>query len=114
MIEGAPQETPNVLTVEKVPAGETVTATATYKITEADIANGSFVNTVKVEFEGGKPFENTDTVTTVDPVRSYTLTKKSSESTHENGMFKAGETIHYTLTVTNTGSSMILTVFASS
>ena len=107
VIEGAPQETPNVLTVEKVPAGETVTATATYKITEADIANGSFVNTVKVEFEGGKPVENTDTVTTVDPVRSYTLTKKSSESTHENGMFKAGETIHYTLTVTNTGNQTL-------
>ncbi len=107
VIEGAPQETPNVLTVEKVPAGETVTATATYKITEADIANGSFVNTVKVEFEGGKPFENTNTVTTVDPVRSYTLTKKSSESTHENGMFKAGETIHYTLTVTNTGNQTL-------
>ena len=107
VIEGAPQETPNVLTVEKVPAGETVTATATYKITEADIANGSFVNTVKVEFEGGKPFENTDTVTTVDPVRSYTLTKKSSESIHENGMFKAGETIHYTLTVTNTGNQTL-------
>ena len=107
VIEGAPQETPNVLTVEKVPAGETVIATATYKITEADIANGSFVNTVKVEFEGGKPFENTDTVTTVDPVRSYTLTKKSSESTHENGMFKAGETIHYTLTVTNTGNQTL-------
>ena len=107
VIEGAPQETPNVLTVEKVPAGETVTATATYKITEADIANGSFVNTVKVEFEGGKPFENTDTVITVDPVRSYTLTKKSSESIHENGMFKAGETIHYTLTVTNTGNQTL-------
>ena len=107
VIEGAPQETPNVLTVEKVPAGETVTATATYKITEADIANGSFVNTVKVEFEGGKPFENTDTVTTFDPVRSYTLTKKSSASIHENGMFKAGETIHYTLTVTNTGNQTL-------
>ena len=107
VIEGAPQETPNVLTVEKVPAGETVTATATYKITEADIANGSFVNTVKVEFEGGKPFENTDTVITVDPVRSYTLTKKSSASIHENGMFKAGETIHYTLTVTNTGNQTL-------
>lgn len=107
VIEGAPQETPNVLTVEKVPAGETVTATATYKITETDIANGSFVNTVKVEFEGGKPFENTDTVITVEPVRSYTLTKKSSESNHENGMFKAGETIHYTLIVTNTGNQTL-------
>ena len=107
VIEGAPQETPNVLTVEKVPAGETVTATATYKITETDIANGSFVNTVKVEFEGGKPFENTDTVITIEPVRSYTLTKKSSEGNHENGMFKAGETIHYTLTVTNTGNQTL-------
>ena len=107
VIEGAPQETPNVLTVEKVPAGETVTATATYKITETDIANGSFVNTVKVEFEGGKSFENTDTVITVEPVRSYTLTKKSSESNHENGMFKAGETIHYTLIVTNTGNQTL-------
>ena len=107
VIEGAPQETPNVLTVEKVPAGETITATATYKITETDIANGSFVNTVKVEFEGGKPFENTDTVITVEPVRSYTLTKKSSESNHENGMFKAGETIHYTLIVTNTGNQTL-------
>ena len=107
ILEGALAETPNILVKNAVAAGETITVTATYKITEADIANGSFVNTVKVEFEGGKPFENTDTVTTVDPVRSYALTKKSSASIHENGMFKAGETIHYTLTVTNTGNQTL-------
>ena len=107
ILEGALAETPNILVKNAVAAGETITVTAIYKITETDIANGSFVNTVKVEFEGGKSFENTDTVITVDPVRSYTLTKKSSESTHENGMFKAGETIHYTLTVTNTGNQTL-------
>ena len=103
-------ETPNVLTLKDVPKGETIKVTATYVITEADITKGSFTNTVKVEFEGGKPFEDTDTVITVDPVRSYTLTKTASQSTHENGMFKAGETIHYTITVTNTGNQTLTNV----
>ncbi len=103
-IEGADASKPNVLVVTNVPAGETITATATYTITWQDIANGSFVNTVKAEFSDGKPFETTDTVTVVDPVYDYTMEKTAKVPEHESGMVKEGETIGYTIRVQNTGN----------
>ena len=106
-IEGADANTPNILVKSNVAPGESVTAVATYTITEADIVNGFFRNTVKATFDGGKTFENEKTVTTEESERSYTLSKTASESTHESGMFKVGETIHYTITVANTGNQTI-------
>ncbi len=103
-IEGADASKPNVLVVTNVPAGETITATATYTITWQDIANGRFVNTVKAEFSDGKPFETTDTVTVVDPVYDYTMEKTAKVPEHESGMVKEGETIGYTIRVQNTGN----------
>lgn len=91
-IKGAAPETPSILEVQDIGAGEFVEVEATYVITETDIAKGHFENTVKVKFIDGKPFENKDTVATVDPVKSYKLEKKASESRHESGKFKAGET----------------------
>ena len=104
VIEGADASKPNVLVVTDVPAGETITAMATYTITWQDIANGSFVNTVKAEFSDGKPFETTDTVTVVDPVHDYTMEKTAKVPEHESGMVKEGETIGYTIRVQNTGN----------
>ena len=106
-IEGADASKPNVLVVTNVPAGETITATATYTITWQDIANGSFVNTVKAEFSDGKPFETTDTVTVVDPVYDYTMEKTAKVPEHESGMVKEGETIGYTIRVQNTGNQLL-------
>ena len=103
-IEGADTSAPNVLVVKDVVSGETITVKATYKITASDIANGKFVNTVRAEFSEGKSFENNDTVTVVDPVYDYTMEKAADESKHENGMFKVGETIHYTIKIMNTGN----------
>ncbi len=106
-IKGAAPETPNILEVQDIGAGEFVEVEATYVIAETDIAKGHFENTVKVKFIDGKPFENKDTVVTVDPVKSYKLEKKASESSHESGKFKAGETIHYIITVKNTGNQTL-------
>lgn len=106
-IKGAAPETPSILEVQDIGAGEFVEVEATYVITETDIAKGHFENTVKVKFIDGKPFENKDTVVTVDPVKSYKLEKKASESRHESGKFKAGETIHYIITVKNTGNQTL-------
>ena len=106
-IKGAAPETPNILEVQDIGAGEFVEVEATYVIAETDIAKGHFENTVKVKFLDGKPFENKDTVVTVAPVNSYKLEKKASESRHESGKFKAGETIHYIITVKNTGNQTL-------
>ena len=107
IIEGADAGTPNVLVKTNVAPGETVTATASYTITEEDIANGFFHNIVKAAFDGGKTFENEKTVDTEEADRSYSLNKTARESTHESGMFKVGETIHYTITAVNTGNQTI-------
>ena len=107
IIEGSDAGAPNVLIKKDVAPGETVTATATYIITERDIAEGFFRNTVKVSFDGEKQYENEKTVEVEDAERKYTLTKTFGPSTHENGMFKAGETIHYTITVKNTGNQTL-------
>ena len=97
----------NIYEQTGVQPGQTIEVTATYTITEADIAAGFFKNIVKVKFSGGKEFENEKTVTTEEAKRSYTLIKMADESTHESGMFKVGETIHYTITVTNTGNQTL-------
>ena len=97
----------NVYVIQEMAAGDEITLTATYTITEEDIANGSFINTVTAEFEGGKPFEDEDTVEVEDPVLDYTFAKKASYPEHENGMVKAGESIQYTITVTNTGNQTL-------
>ena len=107
IIEGADAGTPNVLVKTNVAPGETVTATASYTITEEDIANGFFRNIVKAAFDGGKTFENEKTVDTEEADRSYSLNKTARESAHESGMFKVGETIHYTITAVNTGNQTI-------
>lgn len=49
-IKGAAPETPSILEVQDIGAGEFVEVEATYVITETDIAKGHFENTVKVKF----------------------------------------------------------------
>ena len=89
-------------TFENVAAGATVTTTATYKITSADILAGEFTNTVTVEFVGEQKYENTDVV---DPAPvDTTLEVIKTSDVGENETVGLGETITYTITVTNNGN----------
>ena len=92
---------------ENVAPGETVETTAAYTITEKDILEGKFVNTVTATFEDGKSFENTDIVE-VDQSASLTIEKvTTNKESAENGMYALGQVIKYTITVTNSGNLTI-------
>ena len=92
---------------EDVQPGDTIVATATYQITESDILNGSFVNTVTATFSDGGTFENTDEVTPEEPNGHLTINKETT-STPENGTgYALGETITYEITVVNDGNLTI-------
>ena len=92
---------------EDVQPGDTIVATATYQITESDILNGSFVNTVTATFSDGGTFENTDEVTPEEPNGHLTINKVTT-STPANGTgYALGETITYEITVVNDGNLTI-------
>ena len=90
------------LVYQDVPAGEQVTAYAKYTITEADILEGTFTNHVTAEFSDAKTYTNEDTVDIAD--LDTTLTVVKSSGVPEGGTASLGETINYTITVTNDGN----------
>lgn len=89
---------------ENVEPGATVSTTARYTVTEADILTGGFTNTVTVEFEGGKDFEDNDDVDVDDPETHLTVTKTTTSQPSEGNVYKLGETVTYEVAVTNDGN----------
>ena len=92
-------------TFEKVGAGETVSTTATYTITEADVLKGSFTNTVTAAV-GNLTKEASATVNTEAKEGHLSITKVTTSETPEDG-YKLGDTITYKITVTNDGNLTI-------
>jgi LPXTG-motif cell wall-anchored protein len=83
--------------------GESVTATATYTLTQADVEAGDVDNTATVEGTppSGEPVDATDEVTVpTSPAPAIDLVK---EATLE-GDGAVGDTIAYSFTATNTGN----------
>ena len=87
-------------TFENVAPGATVTTTATYVIKPADMAAGSFKNTVTATLEGGKSYTAEDTVHTVAVAASIAVTKTADKT---SGV-KVGDKVTYTVVVTNSGN----------
>ena len=92
----------NVIVFKDVPAGETVTAEATYTITSADILEGVFHNTVTADFTGGGSWTAEDTVTTAELDTTLNVTKTSDVP--EGQKAALGQTITYTIKVQNAGN----------
>ena len=88
-----------------VKPGETVTTTAEYTVTEADILNGTiYTNTVKVKFAGEKDFENKDEVK-IEAKQSKLVVNKTTVSKPKNGAtYTLGEVIEYEISVSNVGN----------
>ena len=92
----------NVIVFNDVPAGETVTAEATYTITSADILAGVFHNTVTADFTGGGSWTAEDTVTTAELNTTLNVTKTSDVP--EGQKAALGQKITYTIKVQNAGN----------
>ena len=92
----------NVIVFKDVPAGETVTAEATYTITSEDILEGVFHNTVTADFTGGGSWTAEDTVTTAELDTTLNVTKTSDVP--EGQKAALGQKITYTIKVQNAGN----------
>ena len=91
----------NVIVFNDVPAGETVTAEATYTITSADILEGVFYNTVTATF-GDKSWDADDEVETAKLNTTLNVTKTSDVPDGQKAAL--GQTITYTIKVQNAGN----------
>ena len=92
----------NAIEFKDVPAGETVTAEATYTITSADILEGVFHNTVTADFTGGGSWTAEDTVTTAE--LNTELNVKKISDVPDGQKAALGQKITYTITVENAGN----------
>ena len=93
-------------TFENVAPGETIETTATYKITEADILEGSFTNTVTAAIDDlEKTAEATVNTEKVD--NTLSVVKKTTSKPENGEAYALGETITYEITVTNEGNVTI-------
>ena len=98
-------------TFENVKPGKEITATATYKVTEADIVNGTFTNNVKATFSGvDKEYTGTDTVDKFEESRPHMTITKRTKDAGKDHIYKLGETINYVITVENDGNLTLTNV----
>jgi uncharacterized membrane protein len=79
-------------------ASDSTTFTAAYTITQADIDSGSVYNKATASSNESAPADG-DTIVELAQSASMTITKTADKSTAFTG-----ETVHYTLHVTNTGN----------
>ena len=92
---------------ENVEPGTTVSTTARYTVTEADILAGGFTNTATVSFEGGKAFDGKDDVVVEKVENALKVTKTIASVPADGVSFNEGETVSFEVTVTNTGNQTL-------
>ena len=110
------RDSPNTVTCPQtpnpLPVGDSITCTATYTVTQADINNGSVTNiaTASAQYGGNPVTSNQDTVTVpLAPVAGLNVVKSSTTTL----ITAAGQQVPYTFTVTNTGNVTLTNVTVS-
>ncbi|WP_341953160.1 AraC family transcriptional regulator [Salinibacterium sp. TMP30] len=100
-------------TTRSLAPGESVTATASYTISQDDVNAGQVANTASASGTGAQGAAVTGNspkviTKTVDPTSSVAVTKSGSLATGATGV--AGDTVEYSFTVTNDGNVSLTSV----
>lgn len=110
---------------ENVEPGAEVTAKAVYTITQADVDNGSFINTATALFSNEHSYIGTDTVPTEktpdpEPIPNPTPTPVPASSVsiektadQKEGGYAVGDIITYTIRVVNNGEQQLANIQVS-
>ncbi|MFS0695450.1 lectin-like domain-containing protein [Streptomyces nitrosporeus] len=104
-----PKTGPVSCPVTSLAPGETVTCTATYTVTPADVTNGSIDNTATATgTSGGDPVTSPPSSETVPIERAPGISVEKRVETP--GPYAAGQTVTYAYTVRNTGGTELTDV----
>ncbi|HEX5694156.1 MAG TPA: hypothetical protein VFY00_06015, partial [Arenimonas sp.] len=111
------QLTPNSATCATVPAGGTCVLTGTHVVTGAEAQAGEVVNTASVtSTEVPGPTDSNTVTTPVVQVPALTLDKSAATLTTDadsSGDITEGDTLSYTVTLTNTGDVALTNVIVN-
>ncbi len=86
-----------------IPVGGSITCTATYQVTQADIDAGQVANTATAD-STQSPSDSDDETVPLPQSATLTIDKEGTFAAGPNGTADVGETISYTFEVANTGN----------
>jgi uncharacterized repeat protein (TIGR01451 family) len=101
---------PTTQTCAMLTAGQTCVLTGTHVVTAANVTAGSIDNTATVDTDQTAQVSDNVTVTVPTPALSLDKTAPVSADNDSSGDISAGDVLTYTITATNTGTSVLTNV----
>ncbi len=113
LVVSDPMISPNTITCATVAPGGTCVLIGTYGATAADVAAGQIDNTASADSDQTDPIDDTHSLPLEMP--ALTLVKAAPVNADEDGSadVSAGDTLTYTITATNSGSSNLTNLVVS-
>ena len=91
-------------------AGNSETCSATYVVTGADVATGSIDNTATADSDQTGPVDDSVTVPVPTPSLNTAKDLTGHDDNDGSGDYSVGDTLYYTITVSNTGTANLTNV----
>ena len=90
--------------------GGACTLIGTYVVTAADVANGSITNTATADSDQTGPVEDDETTRVPSPLLGIDKPAPTNADDDGSGDVSEGDTLTYTITATNTGTSVLTNI----
>ena len=102
-----PKLTPSSIDCPVVAPGATCTLTGTYVVTSADVSAGTIDNTASSDSDQTDPLDVSETVVLPTPLLDISKASPVNADEDASGDITAGDTLSYSITVTNNGTAVL-------